>query len=45
MQTKMVSHVLRQTVGLTFRDEEGTLLIDTVGFDSPAAKAKLDFDW
>jgi hypothetical protein len=36
---------LEINVGLTFRDEEGKLLIDTVGFDSPAAKAKLDFDW
>lgn len=36
---------LETNVGLTFRDEEGKLLIDTVGFDSPAAKAKLDFDW
>lgn len=36
---------LETNVGLTFREEEGKLLIDTVGFDSPAAKAKLDFDW
>lgn len=36
---------LENNVGLTFREEEGKVLIDTVGFDSPAAKAKLDFDW
>lgn len=36
---------LETNVGLTFRDEGGKVLIDTVGFDSPAAKAKLDFDW
>lgn len=36
---------LETNVGLTFREEEGKLLIDTIGFDSPAAKAKLDFDW
>ncbi len=36
---------LETNVGLTFREEGDKLLIDTVGFDSPAAKAKLDFDW
>jgi len=31
--------------GVEFRRENGKLLVDQVGFDSPAQKAGLDFDW
>ncbi len=36
---------LEKNTGLTLREEGGKTIVDTVGFDSPAAKAKIDFDW
>ena len=36
---------LENNVGLTLRVEDEKVIVDQVGFDSPAAKAKIDFDW
>jgi hypothetical protein len=36
---------LRDNAGLELRDEDGKVLIDNIGFGSPAQEAKLDFDW
>ena len=36
---------LQASAGLGIRQEDGRTLIDAVEFDSPAEKAKLDFDW
>ena len=36
---------LMDNAGLELREEEGKILIDAIGFDSPAEKAGLDFDW
>ena len=36
---------LENNAGLTVREEGGKTIVDTVVFDSPAAKAKIDFDW
>jgi hypothetical protein len=32
-------------LGLELREEDGRLMVDAVGFDSPAAKTGIDFDW
>ena len=34
-----------QATGLTLREEDGKYIVDNVGFDSPAEKARIDFDW
>ncbi len=31
--------------GLELREEDGAMLVDNIGFDTPAEKAGLDFDW
>ncbi len=36
---------LMDNAGLEIREEEGKVYIDAIGFDSPAEKAGLDFDW
>ena len=36
---------LMDNAGLEIREEEGKIFIDAIGFDSPAEKAGLDFDW
>ena len=36
---------LENNVGLTLRVEDEKVIVDQVGFDSPAEKAKIDFDW
>jgi len=36
---------LATNAGLGLRVEDGKVIVDTVGFDSPAEKAKIDFDW
>ena len=36
---------LMDSAGLEVREEEGKIFIDSIGFDSPAEKAGLDFDW
>jgi len=32
-------------VGLEVRNEHGKIFVDNIGFDSPAQKVGLDFDW
>ncbi|WP_369600442.1 TRAP transporter permease [Hahella sp. SMD15-11] len=34
-----------EAIGLTLREENGIMVVDMVGFDSPAQKAGIDFDW
>ncbi|WP_420405624.1 TRAP transporter permease [Nisaea sp.] len=36
---------LTNTAGLELRFEDGKALVDNLGFDSPAEKAGIDFDW
>jgi len=31
--------------GVEFREEDSKIIVDQIGFDSPAQKAGLDFDW
>lgn len=36
---------LLSNAGLALRNEDGKMIVDDVGFGSPAEKAKIDFDW
>lgn len=36
---------LEQNTGLILRDDDGKIIVDQVGFGSPAEQAKIDFDW
>ncbi|MDA0997377.1 MAG: TRAP transporter permease [Proteobacteria bacterium] len=36
---------LTQGAGLTLKPVDGKMIVDQVAFDSPAEKAKIDFDW
>ncbi len=36
---------LEAGAGLTLKEQDGKIIVDAVRFDSPAEKAKIDFDW
>ncbi|MBO6947248.1 MAG: TRAP transporter permease [Rhodospirillales bacterium] len=36
---------LMTNTGLALRNENGKMIVDDIGFGSPAEKAKIDFDW